>query len=108
MSSAHGAGVPEDIDAATAKARTTTGESWLLDVREDDEWAAGHSAVAHHIPMGELQARVDELPADGHIAVVCRSGHRSSSPRRPCCAGASRRPTSPAACRRGPRWAATS
>ncbi|MBT1635795.1 rhodanese-like domain-containing protein [Clavibacter michiganensis] len=78
MSSAHGAGVPGDIDAATAKARTTTGESWLLDVREDDEWAAGHSAVAHHIPMGELQARVDELPADEHIAVVCRSGHRSS------------------------------
>jgi rhodanese-related sulfurtransferase len=78
MSSMNGAGVPEELDAATAKARTATGESWLLDVREDDEWEAGHSAVAHHIPMGELQARADEIPTDQHIAVVCRSGHRSS------------------------------
>lgn len=78
MTSAQGAGVPEDIDAATAKARTATGESWLLDVREPDEWAAGHSAVAHHIPLGELEARAGELPTDAHIAVVCRSGHRSS------------------------------
>jgi rhodanese-related sulfurtransferase len=78
MTSAQGAGVPEDLDAATAKARTTTGDSWLLDVREQDEWEAGHSAVAHHIPMGELEARAGELPTDQHIAVVCRSGHRSS------------------------------
>ncbi|OUE09317.1 rhodanese-like domain-containing protein [Clavibacter michiganensis] len=78
MSSAHGAGVPEDLDAATAKARTATGDSWLLDVREPDEWEAGHSAAAHHIPLGDLQARVDELPTDEHIVVVCRSGHRSS------------------------------
>ncbi|MFT2705980.1 rhodanese-like domain-containing protein [Clavibacter zhangzhiyongii] len=78
MSSMNGAGVPEELDAATAKARTATGESWLLDVREDDEWEAGHSAVAHHIPMGELEARAAEIPTDQHIAVVCRSGHRSS------------------------------
>ncbi len=78
MTSAQGAGVREDLDAATAKARTTTGESWLLDVREPVEWEAGHSALAPHIPMGELQARVYEIPTDQHIAVVCRSGHRSA------------------------------
>jgi rhodanese-related sulfurtransferase len=78
MSSAQGAGVPEDLDAATAKARTATGDSWLLDVREDDEWEAGHASSAHHIPMGELEARAGEIPRDQHIAVVCRSGHRSS------------------------------
>ena len=78
MSSAQGAGVPEELDAATAKARTATGDSWLLDVREPEEWEAGHSAMAHHIPLGELEARAGEIPTDQHIAVVCRSGHRSA------------------------------
>lgn len=50
----------------------------LLDVREDDEWAAGHAPQATHIPMGELLGRLDELPADGDVYVVCRSGGRSA------------------------------
>jgi rhodanese-related sulfurtransferase len=50
----------------------------LLDVREDDEWAAGHAPRAVHIPMGELPGRLDELPADGNVYVVCRSGGRSA------------------------------
>ncbi|KAE8765516.1 rhodanese-like domain-containing protein [Georgenia thermotolerans] len=49
----------------------------LLDVREQDEWDAGHAPGAVHIPMGELPARVDELP-DGELLVVCRSGGRSA------------------------------
>lgn len=50
----------------------------LLDVREDDEWAAGHAPSAVHIPMGELAGRLDELPAGEQLFVVCRSGGRSS------------------------------
>jgi rhodanese-related sulfurtransferase len=53
----------------------------LLDVREDDEWAAGHAPGAKHIPLGELPARVDELaelPEDQPVYVVCRSGGRSA------------------------------
>ena len=50
----------------------------LLDVREDDEWAAGHAPKAVHIPMGELAGRLEELPADGTVHVVCRSGGRSA------------------------------
>jgi rhodanese-related sulfurtransferase len=50
----------------------------LLDVREPDEWAAGHAPNALHIPMGELAERLAELPADDHVYVVCRGGGRSS------------------------------
>lgn len=56
-------------------------EVTLLDVREDDEWAAGHAPGAVHIPMGELPARVEELaklPDDKPVYVVCRSGGRSA------------------------------
>jgi rhodanese-related sulfurtransferase len=55
-----------------------SGPTLLLDVREDDEWAAGHAPNALHIPMGELAARLAELPADGEVYVVCRSGGRSA------------------------------
>jgi len=50
---------------------------WLLDVREDDEWTAGHAPGARHIPLGELSARAGEVPQDELIYVICRSGGRS-------------------------------
>ncbi|GAA4543122.1 rhodanese-like domain-containing protein [Amycolatopsis samaneae] len=53
----------------------------LLDVREDDEWRAGHAPGALHIPMGELPARVSELedlPDDQPVYVICRTGGRSA------------------------------
>jgi rhodanese-related sulfurtransferase len=50
----------------------------LLDVREADEWAAGHAPTARHLPMSELTARLDELPDDDPLYVVCRSGGRSA------------------------------
>lgn len=50
----------------------------LLDVREDDEWAAGHAPNAVHIPMSELTGRLGELPQDADVFVVCRSGGRSA------------------------------
>lgn len=52
----------------------------LLDVREQDEWDAGHAPGAVHIPLGELPSRLDELPDTdaGTLAVTCRGGGRSS------------------------------
>ena len=52
----------------------------VLDVREQDEWDAGHAPGAVHIPLGELPSRLGELPDtdDGVLAVVCRGGGRSS------------------------------
>ena len=51
--------------------------AYLLDVREDDEWAAGHAPGAHHLPMMEIPARMAEVPGDSDVVVVCRSGGRS-------------------------------
>jgi rhodanese-related sulfurtransferase len=51
--------------------------AWLLDVRENDEWAAGYAPGARHIPLGELGARTAEVPQDQTVYVICRSGMRS-------------------------------
>ncbi|MGA8112580.1 MAG: rhodanese-like domain-containing protein [Actinocatenispora sp.] len=59
---------PSDIDDA----------AYLLDVREDDEWAAGHAPGAHHLPMQEIPARTGEVPMDDQVFVICRSGGRSA------------------------------
>lgn len=59
---------PEDVHEA----------AFLLDVREDDEWAAGHSPRAHHLPMQQVPARMGEVPMDGDVFVVCRAGGRSA------------------------------
>ena len=52
-------------------------EVQLLDVREDDEWAAGRIDGAHHIPLGQLSDRVGELDRDRPVVTVCRSGGRA-------------------------------
>lgn len=51
-------------------------EAPLLDVREDDEWSAGHVPDAVHVPMSAIVERVAEIP-DGCVYVICRSGNRS-------------------------------
>ncbi|HVT66968.1 MAG TPA: rhodanese-like domain-containing protein [Trebonia sp.] len=51
---------------------------YLLDVREDDEWSAGHAPDAVHIPIGALQQRAGEIPQDREVYVICRSGARSA------------------------------
>jgi rhodanese-related sulfurtransferase len=53
-------------------------DGYLLDVREDDEWRAGHAPDAVHIPLSELNARAQEVPNDRDVYVICRSGARSA------------------------------
>jgi rhodanese-related sulfurtransferase len=57
-------------------------DAFLLDVREDDEWAAGHAEGALHVPMSDFVARFDEVTkavSDGRTAyVVCKAGGRSA------------------------------
>lgn len=52
---------------------------FILDVREDEEWEAGRIDGAAHIPMGQLNARIAEIPQDTSIVCVCRSGGRSGA-----------------------------
>lgn len=49
----------------------------VVDVREPDEWQAGHIDQADHIPMGEVERRLDEIDDDRAVVTVCRSGARS-------------------------------
>lgn len=50
----------------------------VLDVREADEWHAGHVDGSTWIPMNDLSARQGELPEGKHLVVVCHSGGRSA------------------------------
>ena len=51
----------------------------LLDVREPDEWQAGHIARSQHIPLGQLRERLAEVPKAKTILAVCRHGNRSEA-----------------------------
>ena len=53
------------------------GGGWLLDVREPGEWEQGHAPEAHLIPMGQIMDRIDEIPSEAEVVVVCHSGYRS-------------------------------
>jgi rhodanese-related sulfurtransferase len=50
----------------------------VLDVREPDEWNAGHVEGSTWIPMGELSTRQDDIPEGRPLVVVCHSGGRSA------------------------------
>ena len=52
-------------------------QAYLVDVREPDEWLAGHVPGALHIPLGELNARYMEIDRAPALYVICRSGNRS-------------------------------
>ncbi|HZQ57133.1 MAG TPA: rhodanese-like domain-containing protein [Acidimicrobiales bacterium] len=64
--------------SADEGAELVQGGAFLLDVREPNEWLAGHAAAAAHIPLGELVARTAEVPGDAPVVVICRSGARSN------------------------------
>lgn len=49
----------------------------LVDVRQPDEFEEAHIAGARLIPLGEVPDRAAEIPTDGTVYVVCRSGGRS-------------------------------
>jgi len=51
---------------------------YLVDVRTPREWQAGHVPGAVNIPVGEIPARVGELPEGRRIATMCEGGYRSS------------------------------
>jgi rhodanese-related sulfurtransferase len=67
--------VPE---VGVVDAHGADGHTVLLDVREADEWAAGHAPGAVWIPLGQLERARTEVPFNRRIACVCRSGNRSA------------------------------
>lgn len=52
--------------------RLASGEAILVDVRPEEEFAAGHIEGARSIPIEELEQRLEELPADREVVAYCR------------------------------------
>ena len=71
---------PREISVEEAVDRRDAG-AFILDVRQPEEWNEFHVPDSTLIPLGELASRVDELPKDQEIVIVCRSGNRSAQGR---------------------------
>jgi rhodanese-related sulfurtransferase len=68
---------PTEITASQAYDQYQSG-AFFLDVREQEEWSAGHIPGSVVIPLDKLAGRLDEIPEDRGIVVVCVSGVRST------------------------------
>lgn len=66
------------VGPAEARRLQTQG-ALILDVRELHEWRSGHAPGAKHLPLGEVERKLGELPRDRTIVVTCASGMRSRS-----------------------------
>lgn len=74
------AALPAEVSVDEADRLRDAG-AFMLDVRQPDEWASGHIPGATLIPLGDLTARISEVPTDRQVVVVCRSGNRSAQGR---------------------------
>ncbi len=68
--------LPSEVTATQAYEEYQTG-AFFLDVRSQSEWDQGHIQGSVLIPLDELSNRLEELPRDQDIVVICRSGVRS-------------------------------
>jgi rhodanese-related sulfurtransferase len=68
-------------DVPTVSVDQIPAGSILLDVREDEEWAAGHIDGAVHVPMHQVPNRLafapDGFASDQPLVIVCKMGGRS-------------------------------
>ena len=71
----------DDISNDDFRERFASGDSGayqLIDVREEDEYAAGHIPGAVNMPLSEFMARYDEIEEETPALFVCNTGVRSS------------------------------
>lgn len=66
--------VEVDVDRLAAAAAAG---AVVIDVRQPEEYVNGHVAGAELMPMGDVVARLDEIPTDEPVYVICQSGGRS-------------------------------
>src|SRR5579875_3374003 len=69
----------DEVDPAEVREQLQNG-TVLVDVREPEEWAAGHVPGAHHVPKSYLESRIEgTIPdRDAHVVLYCASGNRSA------------------------------
>jgi len=72
--------LPKEISVSEAYSKYQGG-TFLLDVRTQEEWNEYHAPNTTLIPLDQLPARLNELPKDKEIVVICRSGNRSAQGR---------------------------
>lgn len=66
------------VKSTTPAEAHAAADLYLLDVREPDEVAQARVEGAHHIPLGSLIDRLDEVPRDRTVHVMCHAGGRSA------------------------------
>ncbi len=74
--------VVPSVTVRETQRRLTAGEPpvpALIDVREPWEFASGHAPGAVSLPLGQLQARVAEVPRDRDVFLICHTGQRSAT-----------------------------
>lgn len=74
------ANLPAEVSVADAYQKYQDG-AFVLDVRTPEEWNDFHAPGTTLIPLNELESRLDEVPRDREVVVVCRSGNRSQAGR---------------------------
>lgn len=74
------ASLPPEISVSEAFTRYQNG-AFVLDVRTQAEWDEYHAPDTTLIPLDQLPSRLNELPRDEEIVVVCRTGNRSQQAR---------------------------
>lgn len=70
--------IAEELPAVDPDEVASLPDAFLLDVREQFEWDAGHATDAVHIDMAELPSRLAEVPHGRPVVCMCRSGGRSA------------------------------
>ncbi len=69
----------DEIDPAAAREQASNG-AVVVDVREAEEWAAGHIPGAKHVPKSYIETRIEGTVPDRsqHVILYCQSGNRSA------------------------------
>jgi phage shock protein E len=70
--------LPDTVDIVTVRALQGREDVVLIDVREPEEYQAGHIPGITLIPRGQVPSRLAEIPKDKTVILTCRSGNRSS------------------------------
>lgn len=72
--------LPAEISVQQAAEMRDAG-AFVLDVRQPEEWDEYHIPATTLIPLEQLESRLNEVPRDREVVVVCRSGNRSQAGR---------------------------
>jgi hydroxyacylglutathione hydrolase len=68
---------PDVVEVGIAAVARRSSDTLVLDVREPEEYARGHVPGAVNLPQAELASRLDEVPRDRPVQVICQGGFRS-------------------------------